>query len=363
MKAKAPLSVRGDTPLEVFVEGDALYDAMLDDIGRAERSVRLESYMLTSDAVGHTFIGALSRCAARGVSVRLRADYAGTWRELKGGDIDRLRTAGVRFEWSRAWSPLRPFALNRRNHRKLLVVDEAAAFVGGFNIHAASSERAVGRLRWRDTHVRFIGELAAAAAMVFDRYHDVQPDWLPPKTGSRWLLPNRSKACRHRLRCELHDALRSAKSRVWATTPYFVPDSSTQKLLCHAAQNEADVRLLVPGKSDVPLAQWAARAAYAWLLACGVRIYEYTPRVLHAKTLLVDANWATVGTANLDYRSLFVNDELNLIDEGGGLNSVLARIFLDDLRESEEVLAMQWSQRPWPRRVAEAIGWGARRWL
>lgn len=200
-----------------------------------------------------------------------------------------MRTAGVRFEWSRAWSPLRPFALNRRNHRKLLVVDEAAAFVGGFNIHALSSERAVGRPRWRDTHVRFIGEPAAAAAVVFDRYQDVQPDWPPPKTGSRWLLPNRSKACRHRLRCELHDALRGAKSRVWATTPYFVPDSSTQKLLCHAALNGADVRLLVPGKSDVPLAQWAARAAYAWLLACGVRIHEYTPRVLHAKSLLVDA--------------------------------------------------------------------------
>lgn len=357
------MSVHPDTPLEVFVEGDALYEAMLDDIGRAERSVRLESYIVTSDAVGRVFMEALSRCAARGIDVWLRADHAGSWRELKGVDIDRLRTAGVRFEFSRAWSPLRPFALNRRNHRKLLVVDEAAAFVGGFNIHAPSSERAVGRSRWRDTHVRFIGEPAAAAAVVFDRYHDVQPDWLPPKTGSRWLLPNRSKACRHRLRCELHDTLRGAKSRVWATTPYYVPDRLTQKLLCHAALNGADVRLLVPGKSDVPLAQWAARASYAWLLACGVRIYEYTPRVLHAKTLLVDADWATVGTSNLDYRSLFVNDELNLIDECGELNSVLARIFLDDLRESEEVLAMPWSQRPWRRRVAEAIGWWARRWL
>ena len=95
----------------------------------------------------------------------------------------------------------------------------------------------------------------------------------------------------------------------------------------------------------------------------GVRIYECVPRVLHAKTMVVDAGWATVGTANLDYRSLIVNDELNLIDEGGELKSVLAQIFLDDLREAEEVLAMPWSQRSWPRRVAEAVGWWTRRWL
>ncbi len=350
-------------PLEVFVEGDALFDAMLRDINRAQSSIRLESYILSSDIVGHAFVEALCRRAAHGVNVWLRADHVGSWLELKRADIARMRTAGVHFEWSRAWSLRSPFTLNRRNHRKLLVVDEATAFVGGFNIHAPGSQRVVGAYRWRDTHTRFLGDAATAAAVLFDRYRDVQPDWLPPTTGSRWLLPNRSKACRHRLRCVLHDALRAAKSRVWATTPYFVPDSLTQRLLCDAALLGADVRLLVPGKSDVPLAQWAARAAYSRLLSCGVRIYEYAPRVPHAKTLLVDANWATVGTANLDYRSLFVNDELNLIDEDGELNSVLAQIFLDDLREADEVLAMPWAQRPWPRRIAEVVGWWARRWL
>ena len=347
----------------MFVEGDVLYDAMLSDIGRAKHSVRLESYILTSDAIGCAFVAALSHCAACGIDVRLRVDHAGSWRELNRSDINSMRSAGVHFEWSRPWSWRRPFTLNRRNHRKLLVVDEAIAYVGGFNLHAPSSRRAYGSARWRDTHVRFLGELASAAAIVFDHYRDVPPDWMPSTTTSPWLLPNRSKACRHRLRCVLHDALRAAQRRVWATTPYFVPDRLTQKLLCHAALHGADVRLLVPGKSDVPIAQWAARAAYSKLLSHRVRIYEYAPRVLHAKTLLVDANWATVGTANLDYRSLFINDELNLIDEGGVLNSVLAQIFLDDLREADEVLAIQWSQRPWPRQVAEAVGWWARRWL
>ena len=143
----------------------------------------------------------------------------------------------------------------------------------------------------------------------------------------------------------------------------FVPDSRTQKLLCEAALRGCDARLLVPGKSDVPLAQWAARAAYSRLLACEVRIFEQLPRVLHSKTLLVDAEWATVGTANLDYRSFFLNDELNLIDESGALNAALADVFEQDLRDATEVLAQPWGRRPWSRRAAETIGWWARRWL
>ena len=356
-------AVACDAAPELFVEGDLVYAAMLADISRAARNVRLESYILASDAVGVAFVSALSDCATRGVTVWLRADHMGSWRTLARADVAHMRAAGVHFEWSRAWSLRAPLAVNRRNHRKLLVVDDTVAFVGGFNIHAPSSQCAVGSARWRDTHVRFRGAAAVAAATVFDCYRDVQPDWLPPRTESPWLLPNRSRACRHRLRCVFQDAFEAAKRRVWATTPYFVPDSRTQKLLCEAALRGCDVRLLVPGKSDVPLAQSAARAAYSRLLACGVRIFEYMPRVLHSKTLLVDAEWSTVGTANLDYRSFFVNDELNLIDESGALNAVLADVFEQDLRDAAEVLAAPWGRRPWSRRAAEAIGWWARRWL
>lgn len=356
-------AVAHDAAPTVFVEGDPLYAAMIEGISRAASNVRLESYILASDAVGDAFVDALTQCAARGVTVRLRADHVGSWRALARADVAQLRAAGVHFEWSRPWSWRAPLAVNRRNHRKLLVVDETVAFVGGFNIHAQSSQRAVGSVRWRDTHVRFRGAAAAAAATVFDCYRDVQPDWLPPTAESSWLLPNRSRACRHRLRCVFQDAIKAAKWRAWATTPYFVPDSRTQKLLCEAAMRGCDVRLLVPGKSDVPLAQWAAHAAYSRLLSCGVRIFEYMPRVLHSKTLLVDAEWATVGTANLDYRSFFLNDELNLVDENGALNKVLAGVFEQDLREATEVLAEPWGRRPWSRRAAEAIGWWARRWL
>lgn len=347
----------------MFVEGDELFDAMLRDMRGAAESVRLESYILAADAVGRAFLDEAGRCASRGIQTRVRADQAGSWLDLSRADIVSMRRAGVHFEWSRPWSWRRPFSINRRNHRKLIVVDKSIAYVGGYNIHAQGSGRVIGDGRWRDTHVRFVGDPAAAAALVYDCYLDVTPDWLPPSTGPLWVLPNRSRACRHRLRCVLHDELCAAKTRIWATTPYFVPDSLTQRLLRDAARRGVDVRLLVPGKSDVPLAHWAARAAYSRLLSAGVRIFEYLPRVLHAKTLLVDSRWATVGTANLDYRSFFLNDELNVIDECGELSSRLAGAFLDDLQSAEEVLERPWSERGWTRRIGETIGWMARRWL
>ena len=157
--------------------------------------------------------------------------------------------------------------------------------------------------------------------------------------------------------------MRQATSRIWVTTPYFVPDRRLQRLLCRAATRGIDVRLLVPGKNDVRLAQWAAHAAYAQLLASGVRIFEYIPRVLHAKTMLVDGRWAAIGTANMDYRSFFVNDEINFVDNEGSLNRVLDALFLIDLADSAEVLTAPWRLRPWWALVAETIGWVMRRWL
>ena len=121
--------------------------------------------------------------------------------------------------------------------------------------------------------------------------------------------------------------------------------------------------LLVPAKSDVPIAQWAARAAYAGLLGGGVRIYEYMPRMLHAKTVVIDGNWGTIGTANLDYRSFFLNQELTLVSRDAALCASLEAQFLQDLEQADEILAVNWPRRRWQGRVLEMVGWLARRWL
>lgn len=338
---------------------------MLSDIANAGHSIRLESYIFSSDSIGRRFITSLCGAARRGVAVSVRADLAGSWSTLTRADLSTLKEAGARFRWSRPWSWRRPFTINRRNHRKLLVIDETLGYVGGFNLHAAGSLGAYGVSRWRDTHIRFVGALAGAAARLFDACSEDLPAHRvrTAEVEGISLIPSRSRSCRHQLRCALHDAIEGARSRIWVTTPYFVPDSRTQVMLCRAGRRGIDVRVLTPAKSDVAIAQWAARASYARLLAYGVRIFEYEPRMLHAKTMLTDGQWASIGTANLDYRSLFANDEINLVDQGGKINEALAIHFELDLSQSREILAGSWKTRPWRAPVAEAVGWAMRRWL
>ena len=347
----------------LFVEGDVLYDAMLADLDLAQRTIRLESYIFADDEIGSQFIDVLGRAAHSGIATTLRLDAAGSWGGLRRSSIEKLARDGITLKWSFHWSWRQPLMFNRRNHRKLLIVDDQVAYLGGFNIHHDSSRRTVGEGRWRDTHVRITGELVRDAIAVFDCYLRLGRAWQPRSTRGIYLLPNRTARCRHRLRCAFADRFRRARERVWLTTPYFVPDRHSQSRLCDAAKRGVDVRLLVPGKNDVTIAQWASRAAYSRILAAGVRIFEYQPRVLHAKTALVDRDWGTVGTANFDYRSFFVNDELNLIAEDASFNAELAAQFEHDLADSREVTAESWRHRRWRAPVAEAIGWWARRWL
>jgi cardiolipin synthase len=161
----------------------------------------------------------------------------------------------------------------------------------------------------------------------------------------------------------LRQRFAEAHERIWLTTPYFVPDSRTQEHLCAASARDVDVRILVAGKSDVKLVQWAGRAAYSQLLRAGVRVFEYQPRILHAKTLLVDNDWSTIGTANFDYRSFFINYELNLVSRSPRLNSELAALFRSDLLAAREVRQRSWAARPLSGHFAELIGWSARHWL
>lgn len=209
------------------------------------------------------------------------------------------------------------------------------------------------------------GPLAAEAAALFDRFWADDRTWAPWFVGGSGdrLVPNHSRICRHQMLCLYFRLLRSAERRLYLTTPYFVPNHQTRRELIRAASRGVDVRLLLPGKSDVPVAQWAARATYRILLAAGVRIFEYQSRVLHAKTAVVDGVMATVGTANLDYRSLLVNYELNLSSANPGLCSELEAQFLADLTDSKEVTAQRWATRPWSGLLTEAIGRLARRWL
>jgi cardiolipin synthase A/B len=349
--------------VELFTEGDVLYAAMLASIRRARIVVRMESYLFADDEVGREFAAALADRAQSGVDVRLHLDAAGALRTGSTFVAQHLIDRGVEVKWFHRWSWRHPLRYNRRNHRKLLVVDDELAYVGGFNIHRQSSRKAFGDARWRDAHAAVSGTLVREAAKLFDALWRDHRNWTPALGGNATLVPNLTGRCRHRIRCLYADAFAGARRRIYLTTPYFVPDLHMQQHLMNAARRGVDVRLLVPARSDVPLARWAANAFYATLIAAGVRVYEYLPRMLHAKTTVVDGNWAVLGTANFDYRSFFLNYELVLAVREPRFCARLEREFHADLGESMSVSAGRWAGRRWWRRMQEFLGWTLRRWL
>ena len=355
----------GSEHFELYTEGDLLYEAMLAAISTAQHHVLLESYIFADDDIGRRFANALIDCAGKGVSVRLHLDAAGSLFWASHQLINKLRRNGVKVRWFHRWSWRHPWRYNRRNHRKLLVVDAARAFVGGFNIHQENSRTLYGDDRWRDTHVGFSSALAAQAKQLFDRFWvgRKRPPQLHAPESDSILLSNFSRGGRRYMNGSFADMVSHARHSIFLTTPYFVPNRRTQRQLCEAARRGVDVRLLVPRKNDIRIAQWAAHAAYETLLESGVRIFEYLPRLLHSKTTVVDGERATVGTSNIDYRSFFLNYELNLFTHNAWLCGQLRAVFLEDLQQSEEIQAEQWKTRFWGRRALELVGWLARRLL
>ncbi len=355
----------GREAIKLYTEGDQLFEAMLAAIGGAQKQLWMATYIFADDEVGRCFANALAERARAGVEVRLQVDSFGSLFQFYRTLGPLLEKSGVKVHHFHRWHWREPLRYNRRDHRKLLVVDGEIAFLGGFNIHRQSSQRYFGATRWRDTHASFQGELAAQAAELFDAFWRGDKEHLPQENqqANSVLVPNQSRSCRRRIACIYAEFLGSAKQQVCLTTPYFVPDHHTQKTLLDAVTRGVEVRLLVPRTSDVRLARWAANAVYARLLDAGVKIYEYRPRMLHAKVAIADGQWATLGTANLDYRSLFQNYELNLVSRDADLCRRLQAQFEADLAEASEVNAARWRQRRWVPRLAELLGWSVRRWL
>ena len=359
----------GHGAFQLFSEGDQLYDAMISTIESAQRDIGMESYIFAPDEVGRRFAAALAAKARDGVNVRLHLDAFGSKLPAFAAIRGELERAGVRFKWFHPFRWFHPFEYVQRNHRKLLVVDSCEAFLGGFNIRRLNSRKLSGEGRQRDTHVRVPAELARVASLLFDRlWNDatpIGPEAIPetPTGLEALLVPSYSRRCRQRLAC-LHAGLIAGAQRYLAfTSAYFAPGTLVETALRNAARRGVAVRLLVPHTGDPPVAGWATRAAYEPLLAAGVRVYEYLARQLHAKTSVVDGEWAIIGSANLDHLSLFVNQELVLIARDRGLAEALRTHHERDLQAAAQVTLDQWRLRGWRERFLEILGWAARWFL
>lgn len=349
----------------LFVEGDDLYCDMIETIANARHCVSLESSALCDDAIGRPLAQALSERAEQGVRVRVLVDALGSLGALSRTMENSLRGAGVRLQRFHRWRCRAPLRYDGRDHRKLLVVDRNVTYLGGFDIDAHNSRRAVGETRRRGTHLRLEGALARQAQTSFDvfwyqRWQQHPPIPIP---ANDVLISNHNAFARHRLRVFIEHIMAGACRRLWFTAPGLVPDREMQRRLIAVAARGVDVRVLVPGMPSVRPVQWACGAAYAPLLAGGVAVWEYLPRALHARTLLVDDDWAVVGSAGLDTRRARQNYDLSLLSADPALCEELETHFLADLGTSRRARPTRWQGHPQWLRVADEIGWTARRWL
>jgi cardiolipin synthase len=332
----------------------AALDAMLALIVGARRTVHFENYIIRGDRTGRRFAAALADRARAGVRVRVLYDALGSiatrprfWREL--------RRAGAEV---RAFRPLLtsgPFEVLSRDHRKLIVTDGREAMLGGLCIGDEwAGDPARGRLPWRDTMVSVCGPAVAALQGSFARVWASagaplpRDAFAPPAEpcGSSALrvidgVPAQSRAYR-----AVQLLAAAAEERLWITDAYMVAPPPLYASLVDAAKSGVDVRLLLPGTSDIPVVRTFSRIGYRDLLRAGARIFEYSGPMIHAKTLVVDREWARVGSTNLNISSLLGNYELDIVAECDSLTEALAAQFRHDTARSREIVLLERRRLP-----------------
>jgi cardiolipin synthase len=337
----------------------------------------VESYIIDDDEVGQKFAELLLERQAKGVQVNLIYDSLGAFGTPKTF-FDRLRQGGVQvLEFNPAVT--KPWTLNNRDHRKLLVVDGRTAFLGGVNISSVyssgssvkRSEEPVDPTRgWRDTDIQLEGPVVAEFQKLFmqtwDKQHGkplMQKDYFPV------LAPQGKELVRaigstpddpySLIYLTLISAITNAEKQVYITAAYFVPDPQLIKALLDAAGRGVDVRLILPAESDSTSSFYAGRSHYSKLLEGGVKIYERRGALLHVKTAIVDGVWSCVGSSNLDWRSALDNDEVNAVILGREFAQQMQAAYATDIAASDAVDLERWEGRSLLLRLKE---WTARLW-
>ncbi|PHQ80743.1 MAG: cardiolipin synthase B [Coxiella sp. (in: Bacteria)] len=347
------------------------FTAMITDIGQATSYIMLETYIYQKDIIGEKIMGALCAAAHRGVTVRILVDGAGSplWAtnyasklEAAGGEARIYHP----FPWQ-LWNYSRsiiklPFLLkwvylllkaNKRNHRKVCIIDNSIAYIGSMNITKDHISNEAGGNNWRDTSVRVKYQNLDTLTHAFDNAwnHRTIPERINDifrhirhdptfRLNYTWLR-------RRILYKNLLRRISKCRQRIWITNAYFVPDNFLLRRIKEAARRGIDVRILLPKKSDVFMMPWASSTFYYSLLKAGVRIFEYLPSNLHAKTLILD-DWMLIGSSNLNHRSLLHDLEVDINVRKASSKKFLVDLFNTDLTQSKEISIKDLgAHRPW----------------
>jgi len=348
--------------IAILQNGNEIFSSMLEAIRGAETSIEFTTYVYWRSHIATEFADALIERARAGVRVSLLIDAIGG-AVMSTRTVGALERAGVKVAWFRPMWVGHLRRLNHRTHRKILLVDGRIGFTGGVGIADQWDGDAQGPGNWRETHCRIEGP---ACLDLHDGFTD---NWLdatgqrlattitPAKAGTTDILTTLSTNYPRPTGIErLFDAaIATATQRLWITTAYFVPTAEHIQALSAAVARGVDVRVLTNGPhTNHKLTRRAGQASYEALIENGVRIYEYQRTVLHVKLITVDGQWATIGSANFDSRSLVLNDELNISITGADFVGPLDRQFIQDIKISKHISIAYWQRRHWYDRVLEA---------
>ncbi|MFJ8946277.1 phosphatidylserine/phosphatidylglycerophosphate/cardiolipin synthase family protein [Streptomyces sp. NPDC102395] len=360
--------------LVVLRNGDEIFPAMLESIRSAEHTVDMMTFVYWKGDIARQFARALSERARAGVRVRLLLDGFGS-RLIEKDLLEEMGRSGVQIAWFRRPLYLSPLKQNHRCHRKVLVVDEQVAFTGGVGIAEEWCGDARNPGEWRDTHVRLAGPavdgVAAAFAQNWAECHDELFDDRDRFTGHRpqgdavvQVVRGSASFGWQDMQTLMRVMIESAEQRFRLATAYFSPDAFFVELLCAAARRGVEVEILLPGPhTDKRVCQLAGQHFYEDLLACGVKIHQYQPTMLHAKIVTVDRTAALVGSTNFNRRSLDHDEEVMLAVLDEGFTAVLDAHFDEDTAVSTPIVPGRWKKRPLRQRAYETVVQPIRRFL
>jgi len=353
--------------VDILTNGDETFSKILYALESAEHHIHLEYYIIRDDKIGTEVKDVLIRKAKAGVEVRVLYDSVGCWK-LSAKYVHDLRLAGVElFPFFPVALPILSRELNYRNHRKIIVVDGKVGFVGGLNI----ADEYLGRSKqfgfWRDTHMVIWGEAVYGLQNTFLNDWNyvskqaIQSEEFFPKQDHQGdtivqIASSGPDSKWHSIEQAYFTMVSSAKSHVYVTTPYLVPEESLITALKTAALSGVDVRIVIPSKPDHFLVYWASQDNIEGLLEAGVRIFSYEKGFVHSKVIIVDSEVSTVGTANFDMRSFKINFEVNAFVYDADVARRLENDFYQDIKDSREILLEDHKERSIFKRFFESLG-------
>jgi len=373
--ARSQVRWRIGCEVRVLRDGGETYPAMLTALAAAKKSILLETYILAADRTGDRFKDVLLDRAKAGVKIRVIYDAVGSF-GLSSAYVEELRAAGcevIDFNPIAPWR--RRFRLSHRDHRKVIVVDDEVAFTGGLNIANDYASVEDGGVGWHDMHCRVTGPIVYDLARMFRR------TWLrcggthyppPPNAGAAptgagsafvRLLDNTLRRQRATVRRAYLHVIRAARKSVLIQNAYFLPDRGLRRALSRAVARGVDVRVLVPGHSDVRLIEFASLYVMRRLARRGVKILRWRGVMMHAKTATVDATWSTIGSYNFDAQSRFSNLEVTVEILDGDVGQALTTTFERDLANCDPFDEQAWKRLSWWRKALAWVAYRLRRFL